>query len=191
MAQAGCGRPCAAVMHRPCHMREQPVMRHTFHIEDVRIFCLCFLLTPAKCHHRPHAGQFHRLPDDFRQFTHVARHHRPKADVHRLVARAQELRQRRVRRVVHRALIPPETGHVDVVRPILRARHKRRAHGVNHGHLLALHVIIRSQADAALRHVVLLAPIREVAVLQRRNQQIPDAIAQHIPPLAELAERRG
>ena len=28
-------------------------------------------------------------PDDFRQFTHVARHHRPKADVHRLVARAQ------------------------------------------------------------------------------------------------------
>ena len=29
------------------------------------------------------------------------------------------------------------------------------------------------------------------AVLQRRNQQIPDAVAQHIPPLAELAERRG
>ena len=159
MAQAGCGRPRTAVVHRPRHMREQPVMRHTFHIEDVRIFCLCFLLTPAQRHHRPHAGQFHRLPDDFRQFTHVARHHRPKADVHRLVTRAQEIRQRRVRRVVHRALIPPEAGHVDVVRPILRARHKRRAHGVNHGYLLAQHVIIRPRADAALRHVVLLAPL--------------------------------
>ena len=154
--QTGGCRPSSPMMDDRGHLRKQPVVRSAIQQQDL-VGCVHLANAQRIVLYDPALpALFQCLNDQPGHSNRIGGRHAAEADIHRRWSGIQKSLERRGWFPMGWGIQKPVTGHVNVVAPICRSRHDRRAVGTEKGIVIAQHLTghapsgQRAKADSAL-----------------------------------------